>query len=244
MPIISFVSSKGGVGKTTASLLTAIGLAARETDGRPTTVVVVDADPNLPLRRWATLPNRPSNVIVLAAPNESELVSQVQAARFGRYPGGGGRSPDWVVIDTEGGARHTMHTAIRLADLVLTPAGPSTLEAVETLKVIGYVREASRTFKRPIPHACVLTRIPAAIRPRSVKLVWDQLKAQDVPIVGTPLVEKEAFRVLFTEGGTLDTLDPKAVSGIASARLNLELFAADVSRLARHRESAAVAAAS
>jgi cellulose biosynthesis protein BcsQ len=35
MPIISFVSSKGGVGKTTASLLTALGLSATETDGRP-----------------------------------------------------------------------------------------------------------------------------------------------------------------------------------------------------------------
>jgi chromosome partitioning protein len=204
---------------------------------------MVDADPNLPLRRWAGLPNRPANVTVMAAPNESELVSQVQAARFGRAPGAGGRAPDWIIIDTEGGARHTMHTAIRLADLVLTPAGPSTLEAVETLKVIGYVREASRTFKRHIPHACVLTRIPAAIRPRSVKLVWDQLKAQDVPIVPTPLIEKEAFRVLFTEGGTLDTLDLKSVSGIASARLNLALFAADVTRLAQRRDSGAIAAA-
>jgi chromosome partitioning protein len=242
MPIISFVSSKGGVGKTTASLLTALGLAAQETDGRASTVVVVDADPNLPLKRWAGLPNRPANVTVLAAPNEADLVSQVQAARFGRATGG--RSPDWVVIDTEGGARATMHTAIRLADLVLTPAGPSTIEAVETLKVVGYVREASRTFKRHIPHACVLTRIPAAIRPRSVKLVWDQLKAQDVPIVPTPLIEKEAFRVLFTEGGTLDTLDPKAVSGIASARLNLDLFAGDVTRLARQPGGDAVAQAS
>lgn len=244
MPIISFVSSKGGVGKTTASLLTALGLAGQETDGRAASVVMVDADPNLPLRRWAALANRPANVTVLAAPNESDLVAQVQAARFGRAPGSGGRAPDWVIIDTEGGARATMHTAIRLADLVLTPAGPSTLEAVETLKVVGYVREASRTFKRAIPHACVLTRIPAAIRPRSVKLVWDQLKAQDVPIVPTPLIEKEAFRVLFTEGGTLDTLDPKAVSGIASARLNLAMFAGDVTRLAGQRFDSAVAQAS
>ena len=244
MPIISFVSSKGGVGKTTASLLTALGLAGTEVDGRPSTVVMVDADPNLPLRRWATLPNKPANVTVLAAPNEADLVTQVQAARFGRAPGSGGRAPDWIVIDTEGGARHTMHTAIRLADLVLTPAGPSTLEAVETLKVIGYVREASRTFKRHIPHACVLTRIPAAIRPKSVKLVWDQLKAQDVPIVPTPLIEKEAFRVLFTEGGTLDTLDPKSVSGVASCRMNLALFAADVARLSRAGRGEPVAQAS
>lgn len=240
MPIISFVSSKGGVGKTTAALLTAVGLAEPNGEGAAPTVVIIDADPNLPLKRWASLPNRPANVSVLAAPTESDLIAQVRAARFGS--GGTQRPADWIVIDTEGGARASMHTAIRLADLVLTPAGPSTIEAVETLKVIGFVREAARTFRRDIPHACALTRIPAAIRPKSVKLVWDQLKAQDVPIVPTPLIEKEAFRVLFTEGGTLETLDPKSVSGVASAKLNLRLFAADVMALAAQRRASAEAA--
>ena len=231
MPIISFVSSKGGVGKTTASLLTTLGLVE---NGRR--VTVIDADPNLPLVRWASLPGKPDGVVVLAAPTEAELTNVVRRARFGHATGHGpssdGGPPDWIVIDTEGGARRAMHTAIRLADLVITPSGPSTIEAIEAVKVIGYVREAARTLKRPIPYACALTRIPAAIRPRSVGAVVQQLKEAQIPLVPTPLIEKEAFRTLFSDGGSLDRLDPKLVSGLASARANLKLFAADVERMA------------
>lgn len=225
MPTVAFVSSKGGVGKTTASLLTALGLASRGRDGGPATVVMVDADPNLPLVRWAALPGRPERVTVLPAPQAAMLPAQIRQARIGKDDL---TRADWVVVDTEGGARPAMHTAIRLADLVITPSGPSMLEAVEALKVIGIVREAEKTLGRAIPHACVLTRIPAAVRPRSVRTVVEQLKAAGVQVVGTPLIEKEAFRQLFSEGGSLDTLDPKMVSGIASARVNLDLFADDV----------------
>jgi chromosome partitioning protein len=228
MPIIAFVSSKGGVGKTTASLLTALGLADGPEDGPPRQVVLIDADPNLPLVRWAGLPGKPDNISVLPAPTDEALTIAVRKARFSMP---GGQPPDWIVIDTEGGARRAMHMAIRLADFVITPCGPSTIEAVEALKVIGYVREASRTLKRPIRHGCVLTRIPAAIRPRSVKSVVDQLKAAGVPLVPTPLIEKEAFRALFAEGGGLSAMDPKVVSGIASARSNLQFFAADVEQM-------------
>ena len=47
MPTIAFVSTKGGVGKTTSALLLAMGLAERGL-----TVSMVDSDPNLPLKAW------------------------------------------------------------------------------------------------------------------------------------------------------------------------------------------------
>lgn len=239
MPVIAFVSSKGGVGKTTSSLLTALGLASGpEEDGsRPRRVVMIDADPNLPLVRWSGLSQERPPITVLPAPTDEALVAMLRKARFGDVRG----APDWILIDTEGGARRAMHTAIRLADFVITPSGPSTIEAVEALKVVGYVREAARTLKRPIPYACALTRIPAAVRPRSVKMVVDQLRAAEVPLVPTPLIEKEAFRALFSEGGSLDALDPKLVAGIPAAKANLRLFASDIEHLvlSREREPAA-----
>ena len=56
MPVISFVSPKGGVGKTTATLLLAGELA--HAGG---TVRIIDADPNLPIEDWASLPGRPDS---------------------------------------------------------------------------------------------------------------------------------------------------------------------------------------
>ncbi|WP_306666057.1 ParA family protein, partial [Escherichia fergusonii] len=47
MPVISFVSSKGGVGKTTSAVVLAGEFAAA---GRK--VCLIDADPNRPLEAW------------------------------------------------------------------------------------------------------------------------------------------------------------------------------------------------
>ena len=72
MPNIAFISPKGGVGKTTAALLLALGLAER---GQR--VAIIDSDPNKPLVRWAALPDRPDLITVHPAPT----VQDIRAAR-------------------------------------------------------------------------------------------------------------------------------------------------------------------
>ena len=52
MPVISFVSPKGGVGKTTSALILATELAAQGASR----VTIIDADPNLPIAKWSKLP--------------------------------------------------------------------------------------------------------------------------------------------------------------------------------------------
>ena len=60
MPVISFVSPKGGVGKTTSALLLATELAQHASK-----VTVIDADPNLPIHKWSQLPGCPENLEVV-----------------------------------------------------------------------------------------------------------------------------------------------------------------------------------
>jgi len=82
------------------------------------------------------------------------------------------------------------------------------------------VQEAARKLRRPIIHACLMTRLPAALKPRSLRQIVEMLKEKDVAILPTALIEKEAFRTLFAEGGGLDTLEAAGVHGAASAHLN------------------------
>ena len=60
MPVISFASPKGGVGKTTAALLLATELAQKGVG-----VTVIDADPEQYIERWASLPDKPANLTCL-----------------------------------------------------------------------------------------------------------------------------------------------------------------------------------
>ena len=107
MPTIAFVSSKGGVGKTTSALLLALGLAERGHG-----VSLVDSDPNLPLTAWGDLPGKPNLIKLFRAPSFQFLPAELRSAKAA--------SP-WVIVDTEGGAPRMGGVAISHADLVITP---------------------------------------------------------------------------------------------------------------------------
>jgi chromosome partitioning protein len=213
MPTIAFVSSKGGVGKTTSALLLALGLAERGLD-----VSIVDSDPNLPLKAWGDLPGRPGPVRLFHAPSFQDLPGELRRAKT---------AADWVVIDTEGGAPRMGGVAIAHADLVITPLAASQLDAREAIKVAQMVAEVSKREHRPIPLTCLFARTPSGVR-RSFQDVRAMLAAAQLPTLATALTDKEAFRALFFHGGGLRGLNTRQVSGVAAARALVDAYTAEV----------------
>ena len=217
MPTIAFMSSKGGAGKTTAALTLALGLA-RQVEH----VSVIDADANLPIHRWRGHAKGLENLSVFPAATGTQLLQALEDARA--------RGP-WLIVDTEGSPRAWDQVGALKPDLVVIPLGPSPLEAAEAIRTSRSLQNMAAFFDRRLPHACVFTRLPAAIRARSFGMVVSQLRAERIAIIDTPLIEKEAFRAMFWNGGTLDSLDPEQVSGLEAARSNADHYAADILRL-------------
>ncbi len=206
MPAVAFVSPKGGAGKTTAALLLALGLAERGE-----TVAVIDSDPNKPFVRWAALPAKPEAISVHPAPTLHDVRDALREANR--------RSPDWIILDTEGSIRGAMVFAAMPLNLILTPLAGSQLEAHQALKAAEIVAEFGGRSRSP-KHRALLTRVPAAIRPRGLKAVVDHIRDRDMLFLDTPLFEKEAFRALFAVGGGWDEVAADGVSGVATAREN------------------------
>lgn len=224
MPTVAFVSPKGGAGKTTASLLLALGLHAR---GHR--VAMIDSDPNKPLVAWAALPGKPERLSVHPAPTLEDIRDALREAQR--------KQPDWIILDTEGSIRGAMAFTTMRLDLILTPLASSQLEANQAIKAAEMVGQFGRRAGRAIPHRGLLTRLPAAIRPRSVKTVVEQLRQNGVELLPIPLVEKEAFRAIFANGGGLDRLDPREVSGIEAAQANADGYVDAVVELVTGRPS-------
>ena len=211
MPSVAFVSPKGGAGKTTAALLLALGLAER---GQR--VAMIDSDPNKPLIYWASLPGRPNLVSVHPAPTLRDVPDALREARP--------RNPDWIILDTEGSIRGAMaFTALRL-DLILTPLAGSHLEAIQALKASEMVETFTSRSDRPPRHRALLTRVPAAIRARSLATVVEQLRSNGMELLPTALIEKEAFRSLFSIGGGFDEMQASGISGVDSALQNVRAY--------------------
>lgn len=215
MPNVAFISPKGGAGKTTAALALALGLAER---GQR--VAMIDSDPNKPLVYWGALPNRSNEISVHPAPTIQDIRDAVREAQR--------RSPDWFIVDTEGSERGAMVFAALRFDLVVTPVAGSQLDLREAIKATELVRAFGRRAGKPLNHRALLTRVPAALKPRMLRSVVEQLRGAGVEILPTPLLEKEAFRALFHIGGGVAALELNGVWGADAARQNISRYTDDI----------------
>jgi chromosome partitioning protein len=214
MPTIVFASPKGGAGKSTSAVMLATELA-----GQGASVTIIDADPNRPVSRWANRPGRPVNLTVVADVTEDTILDQVDQASV---------KAAFVIVDLEGTASLMVGYAISRADLVIVPTQGSLLDATEAVKAIRLVRNMEKTAGKTIPTAILFTRTSAAIRPRSLQAIETEFAQSGVTVLETQMHERDAFRAIFSFGGSLADLDRGQVSNVVAAQANARAFAAEV----------------
>jgi chromosome partitioning protein len=219
MPVIVFASPKGGAGKSTSAVILATQLALKGAG-----VTAIDADPNRPLSQWAQMPGCPKNMTVLADVSEATIIETIEDAA---------RRSTFVVVDLEGTASMAVAYAISRADLVIVPTQGSQLDAIEAGKAVKLIRQQERAFGRTIPYAILFTRTNAAIRPRTLQHIRDEFKNHNVPSLRTQMQEREAFRAIFSFGGTLESLDGSQVSNRDAAIKNARELAGEILTLLR-----------
>ena len=220
MPTIVFASPKGGVGKSTSAVILAAELAQR---GAP--VTVIDADPNHPVSQWAKRPGRPETLTVIGSISEESIIDTIEEASA---------RTTFVVVDLEGTASMTVAYAISRADLVVIPVQGSQLDAAEAAKAIRLIRQQEKAFARRSPYAVLFTRTSTAIKPRTFQHIRNEFSDHGVPAFQTQMHERDAFRAIFSFGGTLESLDPTQVGNLAAAVSNARAFAGEV--IAKLRE--------
>jgi chromosome partitioning protein len=227
MPTISFASSKGGAGKSTSAVLLATELA-----GHDASVTIIDADPNQPISRWSRKPGRPDKLLVASAVTEETLLDVIDDAA---------RRTTFVIVDLEGTASLMVAQAMSRADLVIIPTKGSELDAIEAIKIIKFIGRQEKAYNKKIPFAVLFTQTNPAVRPRTLKSLEQDMRNQDIPLFGTALHERDAFRAIFSFGGTLCALDPSAVGNVPAAIENARKFAAETIAMLKQQKQPAVA---
>lgn len=225
MPTIAFVSPKGGVGKTTATLLLASEIA------RGTQVTVIDADPNHPIRAWGQKAEIPENLLIVADVDEDNILDRIEEASA--------QTP-FVIVDLEGTAAKIVLLAISQADLVVIPMQGSQLDAEQAGRAIKVLKQHEKMTGRAVPFGVLLTRTSPIIRTRTMGHIQTGLTDAGVPVFATQLHEREAFRAIFSFQKTLEDLDEKDVPNLDKAIVNAEQFAVEViERLRQGRNATA-----
>lgn len=205
MPTISLASSKGGVGKTTASLVLAGELAQAKA-----TTALIDADPNKPFSAWEKLSGsrKPDNLTVISGVTEHDIVDRIDEAR---------RDHTFAVVDLEGTANILVSYAISRSDLVIIPVQGSQLDAAQAAKTFKLVENQRKITGKDIAFVVLLTRTSSAIQPRTRRHIEAELTEAGIPVLPVELIEREAFRAIFSFGGTLHSIPAGEVGGLDKA---------------------------
>ncbi len=214
MTVISFVSSKGGAGKSTAALTIAGAIA-----NGGSKVVLMDADPNQPLQAWSELGGMPEGIDVMGGITISNFSDGVKSAS---------EQAPFVFIDLEGTQNELVGLAIVRSDYVLIPTQGSYLDAKESIKALGLIESYRAGMKKNIGASVLFTRTSAAIRGGTFKEIIRQFDELNVPYFDSQLMEREAFKLVFSIGGTVFQLEKGDVSGVEKAQENADAVAQEL----------------
>lgn len=213
MPTIAFVSPKGGAGKSTSALLLATSLAHLYE------VTIIDADPNQPIKDWATGGNVPEKLTVVTDVEEDMIIENIEDASS--------KTP-FVIVDLEGTASKTVIYAVSQADFVIIPTQGSPLDAKQASRAIRVVQQSGKMERKAKAYAVLLTRTSSSVRTRSLAHIQNGLIDAGIPVFETELNERDAFKGIFFFNQTLDGLNPQEVPNLEKAKLNVLEFTREV----------------
>lgn len=185
MYIISFLSQKGGSGKTTLAVHTAV--AAYQSGER---VVVIDTDPQKSASTWGEA--RTTEMPIVATVAVSNIEKVIKAARDEKMT--------LVIIDT---APHSSPDAVQIAnkaDLVVIPCRPTAFDIAAAGNAVDIVKaaDAKSVF---VLSACPF-RSPEI---KETRVILE--KEYGLPVAPTCIVDRRAFARAIASGRAVTEFD-------------------------------------
>ncbi|PHP64962.1 hypothetical protein CSC94_21760 [Zhengella mangrovi] len=206
--IISFASSKGGVGKSTCCAAIAAKLAQ---DGAR--VLVLDLDLNQTVARWGRKSTLASLVVEAIEP---DAFTQT----FREKTGGG--DFDHILIDLAGTREATMLKAMARSDLVIIPAQASEPDLREALVIVDDIKDVIEAGADKVRYRVLLTKL-FPLPTRVTLFAHREIKRHGLPTFKAGLVERAIYREMFLTGKSPSEAEPKGKAAREIERLIEEI---------------------
>jgi chromosome partitioning protein len=195
MKILTLLTQKGGSGKTTLAVHTAV--AAQETRER---VVVIDTDPQESAATWNRA--REAETPIVTAIDASRLALVLKAAREDQMT--------LAVIDTAGHTAPDTARVASLSDLLVIPCRPTAFDLV----AVGRAVEMARALK--VRAVFVLSACP--VRAPEIEEARRELAKYGLPVYPGAITDRRAFSRAISSGRAVTEFetDGKAAGEVRS----------------------------
>lgn len=226
--IITFASSKGGVGKSTACACIAAALAMRGDE-----TLVLDLDQNRTLATWAKTAKAantalPNLTIIAPDPADFAQVMREKQAAF-----------QHILIDLPGTREITLMKALARSNLVIIPAQPSQPDLKEACVIVSDLRDIAETQGRSIPYRLLLTKV-FPLRTKVTDHIFLEITRLMLQRFQTCLVERSSYKELFLHGQSPLVTEPGKGGGTEIAGLLAEIESVLVAENSAHPLAEAV----
>jgi chromosome partitioning protein len=203
--ITAIVNQKGGVGKTTLAINLAGGLAQRSLQ-----VALVDTDPQGSVLQWASLAAEKNFEVVHKAPIEGRKDFRGLLRRC-----------DQIIIDTPPALGESSLTAMRIADRVIIPVGPSPLDIWSSRETLALYAQAAKRRPQLSGHLLITRRIP---RTRVGREAREALSFTAMPVLATELHQRVGYVEAMIAGRTVIQQSPRSEARQEIERLCQEIL--------------------
>ena len=191
MRVLTALSSKGGVGKTTTIM--ALASAAQSLGQR---VVIIDTDQNTPVSRWrdAAIANGNWNAAV-----EVEILMDFDAIQESVIDHEEQGTADLVLIDPRGGRSDFHNALVQIVDFVLIPSRPLKVDADEVISTIKWLKKLEEAGAEIPPYRLLFASIrPEGQMTAEMHVIRDALTSS--PHMTAKMVERAGFMNMQTRG--------------------------------------------
>jgi chromosome partitioning protein len=203
--IVSLINQKGGVGKTTAAVNLASGLA--EAGNR---ILVVDADPQGSVVQWQSIADGAEfEVLHLPSPQLSKELKTVSR----RY--------DHIVVDSPPAIEDITRAAIEVSNLAIIPIAPSPLDIWSSKETIALVNTLGKKYRKLNAKILIYRKIPGT---RLGKEARDAMQSYNLDILATEISQRIVFVEAMIAGLSVLKYAPKSIAANEIRSLCVEIF--------------------
>lgn len=185
--IITFASSKGGVGKSTSCACLAGAFAAQGQS-----VHIVDLDGNHTVSRWFTATGATPERITVTTPNPNDLSEHLKEIAADT-------KPDHILIDLAGSFEQAMTPAIARANLTIIPAAPTEADLFEAARVARHVQGIFEAFDREPLYRLLLTQVQPLASHTQAHAIREVARLQ-LPCFSAMLTHRAAYQEIGFSG--------------------------------------------
>ncbi|MCV9909561.1 ParA family protein [Brucella sp. HL-2] len=212
MPVITFMSSKGGAGKTTAVFCLADRALAMGMK-----VTIIDTDPTDFWRGF----QEDSQITGAGLPESLRLVTAFNVAELYEAAKTANETSDLVLIDTKGAIERLAITAGTISDMVIIPlkfSGKDWREAIATYTRLSNVSEEAEYKDLYMDYERIKflwSETEIAIQSNLTKELRQRAKDSNAPVFTTELYRRTALRAALDKGKLFHQLTPEDASDVS-----------------------------